>query len=304
MEKTIRPARAWLKTALAALLGTMMALGVATAAQAVPTPPPVDPASPYAFSGIVQNEGAPLPGVGITVTGDSDFEQRAVSGDDGRWRISVPAVGTYTVALDLTTLPEGVTLRDPSFESRELQVGSTTNVAVLFPFGEPVATSGPSDGPDEGGSSGSSSTGPTFIEQLYQRIVSGLNFGLLLALAAIGITLIFGTTGVNNFAHGELLTFGGFMYFVTSTALGWPVPLAIAATLLVSAAFGWFHDAAIFKPLRRRRVGLVQAMIVTIGLSIVLRYVFLMIFGGRTFGITGVRNVDDRSITMELTAVR
>src|SRR5690606_9674979 len=56
--------------------------------------------------------------------------------------------------------------------------------------------------------------------------------------------------------------------------------------LAASAAFGWLHDWGIFKPLRRRRVGLVQVLIVTIGLSIALRYFYQFLIGGGTYGLS------------------
>ena len=46
------------------------------------------------------------------------------------------------------------------------------------------------------------------VTQLLQLAVGGITFSLLLALAALGLSLIFGTTGLTNFAHGELVTFG------------------------------------------------------------------------------------------------
>lgn len=121
-----------------------------------------------------------------------------------------------------------------------------------------------------------------------QRTINGTIFGLLLALAAIGITLIFGTTGVNNFAQGEMLTFGGLMFYFTTTVWGIPFVAAVAITLLACAAFGWTNDAVLFKPLRRRRVGLVQVLIVTIGLSIALRYFYQFLVGGGTNTLSGV----------------
>src|SRR5690606_26275591 len=151
--------------------------------------------------------------------------------------------------IDTATLPEGVTLRDPSFESREFEVGGSSSVGVLFPFGQAAAPA-PSGGSGDGGAStppgegegaapgGEATTGSTsndFGSRLLSRVISGLNFGLLLALAAIGITLIFGTTGVNNFAHGELLTFGGVVFYATTTLVNWPVWIAIVVTLAASA---------------------------------------------------------------------
>ena len=44
----------------------------------------------------------------------------------------------------------------------------------------------------------------SFVDQLIARSISGLNFGLMLALASIGLSLIYGTTGLANFAHAEI----------------------------------------------------------------------------------------------------
>jgi branched-chain amino acid transport system permease protein len=61
--------------------------------------------------------------------------------------------------------------------------------------------------------------------------------------------------------------------------------------VLVTGAFGWVQDAALWRPLRKRRMGLNQMMIVSIGFSIVVRYVYLLIFDGDTKDIAGGGNV-------------
>jgi branched-subunit amino acid ABC-type transport system permease component len=111
------------------------------------------------------------------------------------------------------------------------------------------------------------------------RIVTGLIFGLLLALASIGVSLIYGTTGLNNFAHGELVTFGALMGYVFSAILGLPGIVAIIAATVLGGAFGYLQDLGLWKPLRKRGVALVPLMIVSIGLSLALRYIFQFIFG-------------------------
>ncbi|WP_425844018.1 branched-chain amino acid ABC transporter permease [Agrococcus sp. TSP3-2-1] len=280
-----------------------MVAGGATAVAAAPLAQ-TEQASPYNFNGIIRDGQTPVEGVEITVTGNG-VDETVATGADGRWLIGVPSTGTYTVSIDTSTLPEGLTLRDPSFESREFQVGGSTAVGVLFPFGPSTGASpgtdpgtgssgspgsgeapAPGDGETPGGTSDTGSSSNDFGSQLLARVISGLSFGLLLALAAIGITLIFGTTGVNNFAHGELLTFGGIVFYVTTTLVNWPAWIAVIVTLAASAALGWAHDWAIFKPLRRRRVGLVQVLIVTIGLSIALRYFYQFLIGGGTYGLS------------------
>ncbi|ROR66087.1 branched-chain amino acid ABC transporter permease [Agrococcus jenensis] len=304
MKTSSRPRRSGLRRAIAVALAVMgMVAGGATAVAAAPLATTEQPA-PFNFNGIVRDGQTPLEGVEITVTGDG-VEETVATGADGRWIVGVPAAGTYTVSIDTATLPDGVTLRDASFESREFEVGGSTSVGVLFPFasadGAPAPSPSGGGSPGDGGASGAPTTGEgaapggeastgaasnDFGSQLLSRIISGLNFGLLLALAAIGITLIFGTTGVNNFAHGELLTFGGVVFYATTTLVNWPVWIAIIVTLVASAALGWVHDWGIFKPLRRRRVGLVQVLIVTIGLSIALRYMFQFLIGGGTEGLS------------------
>lgn len=282
-----------MRRAIAVALAVLgMVAGGATAVAAAPLPTTEQPA-PYNFNGIIRDGQTPLEGVEITVVGNG-VDETVATGADGRWVVGVPSQGTYTVSIDTSTLPEGVTLRDPSFESRELEVSTSTSVGVLFPFGAPAAPGGggggdggatPAPGAEPGAGTGAGATSSDLGSQILARLISGLGFGLLLALAAIGITLIFGTTGVNNFAHGELLTFGGIIFYFTTTLANWPVWIAIIVTLVASAAFGWFHDWGIFKPLRRRRVGLVQVLIVTIGLSIALRYFFQFLIGG---GIEGL----------------
>ena len=221
----------------------------------------------YHFRGNVQHDGEPLEGVRITLEGNG-FEAETETDADGRWEIGVPEKATYEVTLDEDTLPEGVVVAEGS-ATREAEFGLTRNASVNFFLGEGVRTT------------------VSFFDQFVQRTVSGLNFGLLLALAAIGLSLIFGTTGLSNFAHAELITFGALMVLTFGVNLAWPLWLAIGMALLLSAALGWGLDAVIWKPLRRKGVGLIQLMIVSIGLSLALRYTYQFFYGGSTSQLPG-----------------
>jgi len=136
------------------------------------------------------------------------------------------------------------------------------------------ATPAPSTGNGNG-----QSAGPGFWTLFWPKVVTGLIFGLLLALAAIGLSLIYGTTGLNNFAHGELVTFGALMAYTFSGIFGWPAPIAIVVAVVLGGLFGYVQNQGLWKPLRKRGLGLIPLMIVTIGLSLVLRYVFAFIWG-------------------------
>lgn len=121
--------------------------------------------------------------------------------------------------------------------------------------------------------------GGFLADQLAPSLVSGVIYGLILALASIGVSLIYGTTRLNNFAHGDLVTFGGFVAVVAMGSAALPAWAAVLLAFIIGGLFGWVQDALLWRPLRRRRVGVIPLMIVSIGLSLVLRYLYAFLFG-------------------------
>ena len=97
---------------------------------------------------------------------------------------------SFTIKIDTETLPEGTSLVDEKKTSLTSRITTDADIFVTFPIGEETAA------------------GAGKVTQLLQLAVGGITFSLLLALAALGLSLIFGTTGLTNFAHGELVTFG------------------------------------------------------------------------------------------------
>jgi neutral amino acid transport system permease protein len=216
-----------------------------------------------AVQGLIRNAGEPVPGVRITVEG-AGFSGEATTGADGRWAIPVPGPGEYTVTLDDSTLPEGVTLRNPDRNPIDTVVNGNQQKSVLFAMGKSTAVT----------------TGRS--TQAVDRLAQGLRFGLLIALAAVGLSLIYGTTGLTNFAHGEMVTLGGIVAWYFNVNAGMPLILATVVTIVLSGVFGYVIDFGLWGPLRRRGTGLIAAMIVSIGLSLLLRYLFLFVFRGST----------------------
>lgn len=212
-------------------------------------------------SGIIRGDGEPLEGVTISLEG-MGYAAEVVSGSDGRWSIGVPEQGTYTVTLVQSTLPDGLTVAEED-ATRTIQMNSSGRSISNFSLGEDVRVT--------------ASVG----DQLFTRVISGLNFGLLLGLAAIGLSLVFGTMGLSNFAHGEMVTVGAVGVLLFS-ALGLPVYLALPLGVAAGGALGWSMDAGLFRPMRRRGLGIVQVMIVTIGLSLTIRYIIQFSIGGAT----------------------
>ncbi len=217
-------------------------------------------------AGNVKNEGEPVEGVLITVSGNG-FTAEAVTDADGKFRIGVPERGSYDVTLDESTLPEGVAVTDGA--SQTVEIGQSGRVTKNFFIGEGVRdTIGLGD-------------------QIVSRVIYGLNFGLMLALAAVGLSLVFGTTGLSNFSHAEMVTFGAAMALLFGTVFQFPLWAAILVAVILSGGLGWALDAGMWKPLRGRGLGLVQLMIVSIGLSLTARYVFQFFMGGGTMQLPG-----------------
>lgn len=252
--------------ALAIVFGMLFSALPASAADE--SPAPTDSPAALVIKGKVKNEGVGVAGIVLSVTGNG-FSGEATTDAEGSWNLEVPAKGVYDVEIKLDSLPEGVGLRDPDVTVRQADVSIVDSASVLFPLGVDTRVT------------------QSLSDQFVIRLFAGLNLGLLLAVAAIGISLIFGTTGLNNFAHGEMVTFGALTTWLFYAVLDLPLILAAVLTIIMSAAFGWLQDAGLWRPLRRRRLGLNQMMIVSIGFAIVLRYVLLLFFGGETKVLSG-----------------
>jgi branched-chain amino acid transport system permease protein len=225
-------------------------------------------------------------GVSITVlTEDGEVVGTAVTDDDGIFLLSVPGAGIYAVELDPSTLPEGIVLKNPDRNPATVKVeaGQVSRSIFSTQTGEGAA--------DEGGGGGIT------IRQVAQLTLEGIKLGLFLGMGAIGLSLIFGTTGLVNFAHGEMIGWGmlvayffNFWGFAGAIGFmeGWPAPFGAGVNLIFATLFaivggiflGWTFDKLVFAPLRRRGVSIISQMVVTIGLGLLLRYVYLFIFRG------------------------
>jgi branched-chain amino acid transport system permease protein len=113
---------------------------------------------------------------------------------------------------------------------------------------------------------------------ILQQGINGVVLGSLYVLVALGLTLIYGVLVQINFAHADIVTLGAFTaYFVTHLFSG-NYFAGIAAALIVGAILGWLVNAVIFAPLRERANELLP-LIATIGVSITLQNVMLVLLG-------------------------
>lgn len=235
-------------------------------------------------------ERVAVEGVSLAIDGQGE----AVTDAEGVWSIAVSEPGSYVVTLDPTTLPEGISLRDSARESLEVLVEAGQDKMTIFALttGESIDSSSP-DADQNGSNTASAITG----RRVAQLTVEGLKQGLYLAMAAVGLSLIFGTTGLVNFAHAELVTWGQLMtfffnYYGLAGVLGFlaplPPPFGDGVNLILAAGLGmicggltgYFLDRGLFRGMRRHGVSLIAQMVITIGMSILVRYIFLYFFGG------------------------
>lgn len=106
------------------------------------------------------------------------------------------------------------------------------------------------------------------LAQFLQFLFSGLTVGSAYALAALGFTIIYNTSGVINFAQGEFIMLGG-MFAAMLAGAGVPLPLALIGAVVATAAIGLLMEKVVIEPAQNAQV--VALIIITIGASLTLR---------------------------------
>ena len=213
------------------------------------------------------DDRTPVEGIRVEVRLDGAVAGDGVSNADGEWSVPLDAGGVYEVEIDTTTLPDGIALTDPDKQVLpEVTVRDGQRKFVNFALGPGlVAKQGTWD-----------RVGDLFI--------LGLKLGAIIALSAIGLSLIFGVTGLVNFAHGDLVTLGAAIAFWFNAVEGGPglqILIAAIPAVLLIAAFGGAQERWLWRPLRRNQTGLIALIVISIGLSFVLRYGVLVFLSGQ-----------------------
>lgn len=250
--------------ALLFVAGAAPAAGQEPSSATSTTAPPGAPKQ--AITGQIDTrDDEPIEGVRIIVRQDDERVGSGRTDKDGNFSVPVPTGGVYQVTLDRDSLPDGVDLRDPDRSTLErVVVRDGRDKRVLFPLGA-----------DEGGSR---STGARILN----LAITGLKTGAIIALASLGLSLVFSIAGLVNFAHAELVTFGAVVAFMLHGWSGGPgLPLLVAAPVAVVAggAFGLTQEVALWRPLRRRQTGRIALLVISIGLSLFVRHIILLFFG-------------------------
>jgi len=117
---------------------------------------------------------------------------------------------------------------------------------------------------------------------LLQFLFSGLTIGATYAMVALGFTLIYNASHVINFAQGEFIMIGG-MTTVFLQKAGVPLPIAIPVAVAAATLVGFAVEKLAVEPARNARV--VTLIIITIGVSILLRGIAQLIWGRQFYAL-------------------
>ncbi|GAA1144901.1 hypothetical protein GCM10009606_25150 [Nocardioides aquiterrae] len=214
------------------------------------------------IAGTLRTDAGVLPDVTLTITDEAGTVTEVTTSETGKWNLQVDKEGTYVVKLDESTLPKDLTV-DTGEVTVQAKFGATVPALLTVRTADYSAST-------------------SKFDELLQSSVNGIRLGLLLALASVGLSLIYGTTGLSNFAHAEQVTLGGMLGYWLVNLHSMNLWLGGVLVVLLCSGTGWLQDRALWQPLRRRGLGLIQLMIVTIGLSLALQYTFQLLVGART----------------------
>ena len=117
------------------------------------------------------------------------------------------------------------------------------------------------------------------LHDVAQRGINGLSLGAIYALGAVGLTLVYGILKLVNFAHGDFLTFGAYMAYLVNVTWDLPLIYGIVFAIVVTAMLGILLEKIMWAPMRGRGAGMLQLLLMTIGLAFVLRYGIQFIWG-------------------------
>ena len=116
----------------------------------------------------------------------------------------------------------------------------------------------------------------------FQQLVNGLTLGSVYAVIAIGYTLVFGVLNIVNMAHGGIIMMGAYIGLLLVTVAGWRLFPALIGAMVGGAILGYLLEVLALRPLRGKKVTHLAPLISTIGVSIFLESVALLVFGPQT----------------------
>ena len=147
---------------------------------------------------------------------------------------------------------------------------------------------------------------------MLQLVANGLVTGSVYAIAAVGVSLVYGILRLVNFAYGDFMAFGALIAYGVNGPLHQSMVIAALAAMAATALLSLLLDFALWQPLRARRAGFMSLFLASIGLALVLRQALLLAAGSgprsyrvnpyRVFVLGSVRLSEAQVITIATAA--
>ncbi len=132
------------------------------------------------------------------------------------------------------------------------------------------------------------------LNQVTQFVISGLATGAIYALIGLSFAIIFNSTGIINFAQGEFVMLGGVLTIFCINALQLPLLAAICAAVAGTTVIGLLFERLAIRPLKNATP--LALIIITIGASILIRGVVMLLWGKDTQALPAFSGNDPISI--------
>ncbi len=119
------------------------------------------------------------------------------------------------------------------------------------------------------------------MSTLIKQIINGLSLGSVYALIAVGYSLVYSVLLFSNFAHGGFLVIGGYICYGVLRGLGWTIWVAGALSLVGAGVSAVLTERLAYRPIRERTHVTLYLLIASMGMSIVIENIFVIVAGGR-----------------------
>ena len=129
---------------------------------------------------------------------------------------------------------------------------------------------------------------------MLDQLGNGLLLGIIISVASVALSLLYGVTRIVNFAHGEIIALGAIATLFLSSPIDYRIlfldkfsPLGLdfflscILAIIICGLFGGLLELILFRPLRKGNVGNIAVLVVTIGLSIFIRHLYLLFATGK-----------------------
>ncbi len=119
------------------------------------------------------------------------------------------------------------------------------------------------------------------LTTLFQQIINGLSLGSVYALIAVGYSLVYSILLFSNFAHGGFLVIGGYVCYGLLTVKGFSIWVSAIGALVGAGLAAVLTERLAYKPIRERTPLTLYLLIASMGVSIVIENIFVIVVGGR-----------------------